>query len=246
MDFEKKVVIITGGTRGIGRAISLSFAKQGALVIVNFLKDEASAEKLVEDSKGFSGKVITFKGDISNKTKADELIQFAWEKEKRIDILVNNAGLFSDNYLMLMSDENWDKVIKSNLFGTFYCCRSVIRKMIALKKGKIINISSVSGILGTAGQTNYAAAKAGIIGFSKSLAREVGRYNIYVNVVAPGIIETELISSMPKEKIKKIIESTSLGRIGKVEEVANAVLFLASEKSDYITGQILVVDGGIL
>jgi len=147
---------------------------------------------------------------------------------------------------MLMSDEDWDSLLKTNLTSLFYCCKTVIRKMIPQRRGKIINISSISGILGTAGQTNYAATKGGVISLTKSLARELGPFNIHVNVVAPGLIESEVVSKMPKEKIESIIKSSSLGRIGKPEEVARTVLFLASESSDYITGQTIVVDGGIV
>jgi 3-oxoacyl-[acyl-carrier protein] reductase len=147
---------------------------------------------------------------------------------------------------MLMSDEDWDSLIKANLTSLFYCCKTVIRKMIPVRKGKIISISSISGILGTSGQTNYAATKGGMISFTKSLARELGPFNIHVNAVAPGLIESEIVSKMPKEKVDAIIKSTSLGRMGKPDDVAKAVLFFASEASDYITGQILVVDGGIV
>jgi 3-oxoacyl-[acyl-carrier protein] reductase len=147
---------------------------------------------------------------------------------------------------MLMSDEDWDSLLKTNLTALFYSCKTVIRKMIPQRKGKIINISSISGILGTSGQTNYAATKGGVISFTKSLARELGPFNIHVNAVAPGLIESEVVSKMPKEKVEAIVKSSSLGRMGKPEEVAKVVLFLASEHSDYITGQTIVVDGGIV
>ena len=174
------------------------------------------------------------------------MVEETFAQYGRIDILVNNVGLVRDNFLMLMSDEDWDSLLKANLTSLFYCCRAVIRKMIPQRKGKIINISSISGILGTSGQTNYAATKGGVISFTKSLARELGPFNIHVNAVAPGLIESEMVSKMPKEKVEAIIKSSSLGRMGKPEEVAQAVLFLASEGSNYITGQTIAVDGGIV
>jgi len=164
----------------------------------------------------------------------------------RIDILVNNVGMMKDNLLMLMSNEDWERVLGTNLTSVFYCCRAILRKMIPQRRGKIINIASVSGILGTAGQTNYAASKGGLISFTKSLAREVGQFNIQVNAVAPGLIETDWLAGVPQDKVEGIIKQTALGRTGRPEEVAHAVLFLASERSDYITGQTVIVDGGIV
>jgi 3-oxoacyl-[acyl-carrier protein] reductase len=174
------------------------------------------------------------------------MVEETFAQYGKIDILVNNVGLIRDNFLMLMSDEDWNSLIGANLTSLFNCCKTVIRKMISQKKGKIINISSISGILGTSGQTNYAATKSGVIGFTKALARELGPFNIHVNAVAPGLIESEVVSRMPKEKMETIIKSSSLGRIGKPEEVAKAVLFLASDDSSYITGQTIIVDGGIV
>ena len=164
----------------------------------------------------------------------------------KVDIMVNNVGLIRDNFLMLMSDDDWDSLIKTNLNSLFYCCKTVIRKMIPQRSGKIINISSVSGILGTSGQTNYATTKGGMISFTKSLARELGPFNIHVNAVAPGLIESEITSKMPPHKVEAIVKSTCLGRMGKPEEIAKAVLFLGSEDSNYITGQVIIVDGGIV
>ncbi len=246
MMLKDKVAIVTGGTRGIGRAISLLFAEEGAKVIANFSKDVGAAENLMKEAESKGLKIRLFKADVTQFDQVKEMAEETFAQYGRIDILVNNVGLIRDNLLMLMSDEDWDSLIKTNLTSLFYCCKTVIRKMIPERQGKIINISSVSGILGTAGQTNYAATKGGVISFTKSLARELGSFNIHVNAVAPGLIESEVISKMPKEKVEAIIKSSSLGRMGKTEEVAKAVLFLASDDSNYVTGQTIVVDGGII
>jgi 3-oxoacyl-[acyl-carrier protein] reductase len=246
MRLKDRVAIVTGGTRGIGRAISLVLAQEGAEVIANFSKDINAAEELMSEAKSRGLKIRLFKADVTQFDQVKEMVEETFAQYGRIDILVNNVGLIRDNFLMLMSDEDWDSLMKTNLTSLFHCCKAVIRKMIPERRGKIINISSVSGILGTAGQTNYAATKGGVISFTKSLARELGPFNIHVNAIAPGLIESEVVSKTPKEKVEAIIKSSSLGRIGKPEEVAKVVLFLASDDSNYITGQTIVVDGGIV
>lgn len=246
MLLQDKVAIVTGGTRGIGRAISLLFAEEGARVVANFSKNVEAAESLIEEARAKKLTLGLFKADVTQFDQVKEMVEEVFRGYGRIDILVNNVGLVRDNFLMLMSDEDWDSLLKTNLTSLFYCCKAVIRKMIPERRGKIINLSSISGILGTSGQTNYAATKGGVIGFTKSLARELGPFNIQVNAVAPGLIESEVVSKMPKERVEAIIKSSSLGRMGKPEEVAQAVLFLASDRSSYITGQTLIVDGGIL
>jgi 3-oxoacyl-[acyl-carrier protein] reductase len=246
MQLNDKVAVVTGGTKGIGRAISLLLAEQGANVVANFSKDVEAAENLISEAKSKRLSLGLFKTDVTQFDQAKEMIEETFGQYGKIDVLVNNTGLVRDNFLMLMSDEDWDSLLRANLTSVFYCCRAVIRKMIPQRSGKIINISSISGILGTPGQTNYAATKGGMISFTKSLARELGPFNIHVNAVAPGLIESEVVSKMPKEKLDAIIKSSSLGRIGKPEDVAQAVLFLASNHSDYITGQTIVVDGGIV
>lgn len=246
MLLKDQVAIVTGGTKGIGKAISFLFAENGAKVVANFSKDVEAAENLKKEAKFRGLSVGLFKADVTQPDQVKEMVEETFAQYGKIDILVNNVGLVRDNFLMLMSDEDWDSLLRANLTSLFYCCRIVIRKMIPQRKGKIINISSISGIMGTPGQVNYAATKGGMISFTKSLARELGSFNIHVNVVAPGLIESEVVSKMPKEKVGAIIKSSSLGRIGKPEEVARAVLFLASDQSDYITGQTIVVDGGIV
>jgi 3-oxoacyl-[acyl-carrier protein] reductase len=246
MLLKDQVAIVTGGTKGIGKAVSLVFAEEGAKVIANFSKDAEAAEVLKEEAKSRGLTLGLFKADVTQLHQVKEMVEQTFAQYGEIDILVNNVGLVKDNFLMLMSDEDWDSLLRANLTSLFYCCRTVIRKMIPQRKGKIINISSISGMMGTPGQANYAATKGGVISFTKSLARELGSFNIHVNAVAPGLIDSEVVSRMPKEKVGAIIKSSSLGRIGRPEEVARAVLFLASEQSDYITGQTIVVDGGIV
>jgi 3-oxoacyl-[acyl-carrier protein] reductase len=246
MQLKDKVAIVTGGTKGIGRAVAILFAEEGAEVIANFSKDVTAAEDLMKEAKSRGLRIRLFKADVTQFDQVKEMVEEIFAQYGRIDILVNNVGLIRDNFLMLMSDDDWDSLVKTNLSSLFYCSKTVIRKMIPQRRGKIINISSISGILGTSGQTNYSTTKGGVISFTKSLARELGSFNIHVNAVAPGLIESEVVSKMPKEKVEAIIKSSSLGRMGKPEEVAKVVLFLSSEHSDYITGQTIIVDGGII
>ena len=246
MLLEDQVAIVTGGTKGIGKAICLLFAEQRAKVVANFSTDAEAAEDLKKEAKSRGLDLDLFKADVTKSDQVKAMVEETFSRYGKIDILVNNVGLVRDNFLMLMSDEDWESLLRANLTSLFYCSRIVIRKMIPQRKGKIINISSISGMMGTPGQANYAATKGGMISFTKSLARELGSFNIHVNAVAPGLIESEVVSKMPKEKLEAIIKSSSLGRIGKPEEVAQAVLFLASEHSNYITGQTIVVDGGIV
>jgi len=246
MLLKDQVAIVTGGTKGIGKAICLLFAEQGAKVVANFSKDAKAAEDLKREAESKGLSLGLFKADATQFDQVKEMVEKTFAQHGKIDILVNNVGLVRDNFLMLMSDEDWESLVKTNLTSLFYCCRIVTRKMIPQRKGKIINISSISGILGTPGQVNYAATKGGMISFTKSLARELGPFNIHVNAVAPGLVESEVVSRMPKEKVEAIVKSSSLGRIGKPEDIAQAVLFLASEHSNYITGQTIVVDGGIV
>jgi 3-oxoacyl-[acyl-carrier protein] reductase len=246
MDFKDKVAIVTGGSKGIGRAISLLLAQQGCQVFMNYSQDDEAAKGVVKETKGYGGAVIPLRGDVTDPTQVAQMMDQVEKEGGHIDILVNNVGMNKDGFLMLMGEADWEAVLKVNLTSVYHCCRAAVRKMIPNKRGKIVNISSVSGIIGTAGQVNYSAAKGGVIAFTKSLARELGPFNIQVNAVAPGLIETDMASQMPPEQRDAIIKSTALGRMGKPEEAAWAVLFLASPWSNYITGQTIVVDGGIV
>ena len=246
MEFDERIAVVTGGSKGIGRAISLAFCQKGALVIANYASDQRGAEELCSEAESLTGTLVPYRADVTDFERVSAMIEDIASRHGRIDILVNSVGMMKDNLLMLMSNEDWDQVLKTNLGSIFYCCRAVLRKMIPQRGGKIINIASVSGILGTAGQTNYAASKGGMISFTKSLAREVGQFNIQVNAVAPGLVETDWLAKVPRDKVEAIIKQTALGRVGRPEEVADAVLFLASKASDYITGQTIIVDGGIV
>jgi len=246
MEFKEKIVVVTGGTRGIGRTISLRFAREGARVFAAYLNNDEAAAALVADADGLAGTVTPVKGDVSTSEGAVALMEAATGEAGYLDVLVNNAGIVRDSYLAMMSDADWDAVIKGNLYPLFHCCKWGVRKMIGKRSGAIVNISSVSALTGTPGQANYAASKGGILSFTRSLARELGPMGIRVNAVAPGLVETELIATLKAEVVTAIVKSTSLGRIGTGDEVAEAVLFLASARASYVTGQCLVVDGGIV
>jgi len=246
MEFKDKIVVVTGGTRGIGRTISLRFAREGARVFAAYLKNDDAAAALVTEAAGLAGTITPVKADVSGSEGAVALMEAAAGRTGHLDVLVNNAGIVRDCYLAMMSDADWDAVIKGNLYPLFHCCKWGTRKMIGKRAGTIVNISSISALTGTPGQTNYAATKGGILSFTRSLARELGPMGIRVNAVAPGLIETELIATLKPGFVETIVKSTSLGRIGTCEEVAEAVLFLASARASYITGQCLIVDGGIV
>lgn len=241
-----KVALITGSSRGIGKQIAIKLAKNGYNIVVNYVNKNEEVEKTIEELKQFGVEVLEAQGDISNYEQSEKIVNLVIEKFGQIDVLVNNAGVTKDMLIMRMKKEDFTKVIDVNLVGTFNITKNVIPHMMKKRTGRIINISSVVGISGNAGQCNYAASKAGIIGFTKSLAKELASRNILVNAVAPGFIETnmtDVLQENVKEEIKKQIP---LKRIGKAEDVANAVYFLTSEESSYITGQVLQVDGGML
>ena len=246
MLLDKKVAVVTGGSRGIGRAICLSLAKAGAKVVVNFAGNAIAAREVQDLIAAEGGEAIAVQGDVAKSEAAENLFKKAVETFGQVDILVNNAGITRDNLLLRMREEDWDAVLETNLKGVFNCTKSAARIMIKQKAGKIINITSVVGITGNAGQANYAAAKAGVIGFTKSMAKELAPRGITVNAVAPGYIATDMTAGLPDRVKDELFKGIPLGRPGTPEDVAAAVLFLASAAADYITGQTLHVDGGMV
>ena len=240
-----KVAVITGAGRGIGRAIALQFAEYGSKVVINYRNSITQVEEILSLIKDAGGEAIAVQADISKEAEAKKLIDEAVKHFGRLDVLVNNAGITKDNLMMRMSETDFDSVLDINLKGTFFCMKHASNVMLKQRSGKIVNISSVVGLMGNVGQVNYAASKAGVIGMSKSAARELASRGITVNVVAPGFIETDMTDSL-SDKIKEAtIANIPLKRYGIASEVASAVSFLASEASNYITGQILQVDGGL-
>lgn len=240
-----RVAIVTGSSRGIGRAIALELARQGCRVVVNYRTNAAAAAEVVDLIQGAGGEARAVQADVSLAADAQRMIDFALDTFGTVDILVNNAGITRDTLLLRMSEEDWDAVLNTILKGAFQCARSVVRTFLRKRSGRIINIGSVVGLVGNAGQANYAAAKAGLVGLTKALARELGSRNITVNLVAPGFIQTDLTAHLSEELVGKVLAQIPVGRLGRPEDVAAAVAFLASERAAYITGQVLCVDGGL-
>jgi 3-oxoacyl-[acyl-carrier protein] reductase len=239
-----KLTIVTGATRGIGESIAIAAAENGSDVAL-IGRNEDLLQKTKDRVEALGRKAVSYRVDVTRQPEVEEAIKKILQDFSRIDFLVNNAGITKDNLLLTMKPEEWDQVLQTNLYGTFYFSKAVLRSMMKQRYGKIVNISSIAGITGNPGQTNYSASKAGMIGFTKSLAKEMGKRNICVNAIAPGMIETEMTHSLPEELKKQYLESIPLGRFGKVEEVAALVVFLLSSASDYITGQVLAIDGGL-
>jgi 3-oxoacyl-[acyl-carrier protein] reductase len=245
-DLTDKVALVTGGGRGLGRAIALAFARQGADVGVNYRGNTEAAAAVVTEIRAMGRGAIAIQGDTSAGREACEaIVKTALDEFGKIDILVNNAGITRDNLMMRMDEEEWRSVIETNLSGPFWMTRAIARPMLKARAGRIINMSSVAGRMGNVGQANYASAKAGLIGLTKSVARELASRGITCNAIAPGLIETELTADIPQAARDFVINSTPLGYVGSVEDVAAAAVYFASEEARYITGQVLGVDGGM-
>lgn len=246
LDLTGRVAVVTGSSRGIGRAIALKLASQGAKVVVNYNSSPEAAQEVVGQILDQGGEAVAVQADVRDAEQAKNLIDAALQTFEHLDILVNNVGVTRDSLLMRMKEDDWDVVLETNLKGTFNCTKAAQRPMIKQRYGRIINITSVSGVAGQVGQANYSASKAGVIGFTKAVARELGARNVTVNAVAPGYVPTDQTADLPQELIDYILELTPMKRPGTAEEIANAVSFLASDEASYVTGQVLGVDGGMM
>ncbi|TEB05516.1 3-oxoacyl-(acyl-carrier-protein) reductase FabG [Pelotomaculum schinkii] len=245
MVLSDRVAIITGASRGIGRAIALAMAKAGADVVVNYARNDAAAAEVADLIRAAGRRALLFKADVADPEAAEDLIKAAQNEFGRVDILVNNAGINRDNLVLRMKDEDWDAVLSVNLKGAFNCARAAARTMVKNQYGRIINISSVVGLTGNFGQANYAAAKAGLLGLTKALAKELCSRNITVNAVAPGFINTEMTAGLPEKVTEKLLAQIPMKRFGEPEDVAGLAVFLATDAAAYITGQTIAADGGM-
>ncbi len=243
---EKKVVVVTGASRGIGKEIALKYAENGYNVAINYVSDKTNVEELEKEFKDKGAEALIVKADVSKSEQVQEFIKAVIEKYGKIDVLVNNAGITRDMLLMRMKEEDFDKVIEINLKGTFLVTKEVVPYMMKKRDGKIISLSSVVGVTGNAGQCNYSASKAGIIGFTKSIAKELASRNIRANAVAPGFIDTDMTNVLSDEVKENINKQIPMRRMGTAREIANVVYFLGSEESSYITGQVINIDGGMV
>lgn len=246
MLLQGKIALITGGSRGIGRATAILLAEHGADIIINYAGNKQAADEVCEAVKKLGRKVLAIQASVSKSDEVQKMIDDAVKEFGRIDILVNNAGITKDGLLMRMKDEDWSSVIDTNLTGVYNCSKAVTKPMMKQKAGSIVNMSSVVGVNGNVGQSNYAASKAGIIGFSKALAKELASRNIRVNAIAPGFIATDMTTDLSDKVKEEMLKNIPLNSLGTAEDVAQAVLFLASDASKYITGQTLHVDGGMV
>ena len=245
LDLTGKVALVTGGSRGIGKAIAKAFASKGAHVAITYASSSSSAEQVVKEIIDLGSDALCIQANSSEFNRANEVIEEVVKKWGKVDILVNNAGITRDGLILRMTEDQWDQVIETNLKGIFNYSKAVARPMIKIRGGSIINMGSIVGLTGNAGQSNYAASKAGLVGFTKSYAKELASRNVRANVVAPGYILTDMTDALDEKVLEGIKEATPLGRAGNVEEVAAACLFLASDLSSYVTGEVIRVDGGM-
>lgn len=246
MSLAGKIALITGGSRGIGRQIAIELSKYGVNVAINYVNNKKKAQEVIDEIKENGVNGLAVKADISKEEDVLGMVDTINRELGQIDILVNNAGITKDNLIIRMKTEEWDKVIETNLKGTYLCTKAVVRGMMKKRYGKIVNVASVVGITGNSGQGNYSASKAGVIGFTKSMAKEFASRGINVNAVAPGFIETDMTKVLKEDIKDSLLKNVPMGRLGSPEDIANVVIFLVSEKADYITGQVINIDGGMV
>ena len=245
MSLQGKCALVTGGSRGIGRAVCLELARQGARVAVNYAGNAAAAEETVRACEALGAEAFAIQADVADAAASEAMVKEVLARFGRLDILVNNAGVTRDGLMPMMKEADWDAVLDTNLKGAFHCMKAVYRPMMKQKYGRIVNLSSIVGLRGNAGQANYAASKAGLIGLTKSMAKELAARNVTVNAVAPGFIDTDMTAALPEKAREAMLTTIPMGRLGQAEDVAQAVAFFAGDASAYVTGQVLCVDGGM-
>ena len=245
MSLQGKCALVTGGSRGIGRAVCLELARQGARVAVNYAGNAAAAEETVRACEALGAEAFAVQADVADAAASEAMVKEVLARFGRLDILVNNAGVTRDGLMPMMKEADWDAVLDTNLKGAFHCMKAVYRPMMKQKYGRIVNLSSIVGLRGNAGQANYAASKAGLIGLTKSMAKELAARNVTVNAVAPGFIDTDMTAALPEKAREAMLTTIPMGRLGQAEDVAQAVAFFAGDTSAYVTGQVLCVDGGM-
>lgn len=245
MSLQGKCALVTGGSRGIGRAVCLELARQGARVAVNYAGNAAAAEETVKACEALGAEAFAIQADVADAAASEAMVKEVLTRFGRLDILVNNAGVTRDGLMPMMKEADWDAVLDTNLKGAFHCMKAVYRPMMKQKYGRIVNLSSIVGLRGNAGQSNYAASKAGLIGLTKSMAKELAARNVTVNAVAPGFIDTDMTAALPEKAREAMLTTIPMGRLGQAEDVAKAVAFFAGDESAYVTGQVLCVDGGM-